>query len=124
VNPKTLAPTTAIVFAGLTSTIMALLFRTTDMIKLTNAGCLLTYIIVSGSLVIMRYDPPTFLARSTFAINNGVDGYQVPGPGGYNKDTDLLWSDEVRPKRFEVYHDFIKKYPKMKFILKRMFNIS
>ncbi|CAG0923986.1 unnamed protein product, partial [Notodromas monacha] len=88
VNPKTLAPTSAIIFTGLISMAMSLLFRITDMIKLTNAGCLLTYIIVSGSLIILRYDPPPFLTRARFAINgaSSLDN---------SKDSECLWHDEL-----------------------------
>lgn len=67
-------PTINIVMSGLCSALLALLFDLEKLVEFMSIGTLLAYTIVSASVIILRYRPPTVEESVTIEAGSGVGG--------------------------------------------------
>ncbi|PNF15823.1 hypothetical protein B7P43_G09896 [Cryptotermes secundus] len=59
INQKTQVPLTNLAISGISSALIALLFDLEKLVEFMSIGTLLAYTIVSASVIILRYRPPT-----------------------------------------------------------------
>lgn len=73
VNTRTQVPLINLIIAGLGSAFLALVFDLEKLVEFMSIGTLLAYTIVSASVIILRYRPPSIEETITFAPDDTPD---------------------------------------------------
>nr|CAD7205820.1 unnamed protein product [Timema douglasi] len=85
VNQKTQLPLVNLAISGVSSALLALVFDLEKLVEFMSIGTLLAYTIVSASVIILRYRPPSPEEAAILAVGGGTDdssqsGGELPSP--------------------------------------------
>lgn len=102
VTDRAQIPTINIIMSGLSSAILALLFDLEKLVEFMSIGTLLAYTIVSASVTILRYRPPTVEECVTIEAGGGAGGQVEDTEDELSSRTNSLASASISSDQVDI----------------------